>query len=141
MLLMHKDLSSSFPDPHKSRASIILALLQGDAGAGGGGRVTGRGRPPCKLIGLASLVYGFLCSLKLILPVYECTRSKRLSSFRSRSFSCHRFSVLPGFIRQELRRSSVCLPCVPISCSGLIHGLIPKPCSSGQEPLSKSGPS
>lgn len=29
---------------------------------------------------------------------------------------------------------------IPISWSGLIHGLIPKPCSSGQEPLSKAVP-
>lgn len=43
-------------------------------------------------------------------------------------------------VKKELK-PGINLLRVPISCSGLIHGLIPKPCSSGQELLSKACPS
>lgn len=68
MLLKHKDLSSSFPDSHKSQTCTSICNSSPPTGRceGVGWGVTGRGRPACKLIGFANLVYGFLCSLKLI---------------------------------------------------------------------------
>ena len=49
------------------------------------------------------------------------------SLFDSRFFSCHCFSVLYGRSRREFK-PGVTLLWHPISCDGLIRGLIPKPC-------------
>lgn len=84
----------------------------------------------------------------MCMPVHTCAcLSMRVHIARS----CHLFPFVSPYLSSlrcahrlhEGGSYNTALTCYvsPISCSGLIHGLISKPCSSGQEPLSKSCPS